>query len=159
MKITFEIAEAIRLKKAQYCRFVDTKQWTSFVALALPDARFIFYDVNGKVLHDFASPESLMLPTARLLEDARSSHRVSNSELSLISENEVEAVWAMEDYLVFPAKDGKPGTAMRGYGHYHEIWLRKGEDWFLKKLELKRQIVDSFALRSGASHGDLDVLL
>ncbi|GAA4330916.1 nuclear transport factor 2 family protein [Variovorax defluvii] len=156
MKLSFDIAEIIRQKKAKYCRFVDTKQWKQFEALALPDARFIFYDVNGKVLHDFPSPESLLAPTARLLDGARSSHRVSNSELSLISETQVEAIWAMEDYLVFPAKNGKPATAMRGYGHYHEIWECKEDDWFLKKLELTRQIFHSYALPSEGGQGDME---
>lgn len=146
MNVAFDTVEQIRLKKAQYCRFLDTKQWESFAKLALPDARFIFYSVNDDVLYDFPSTEALVKPTARLLEDARTSHRVCNSEIYSRSENEILAIWAMEDYLEFPAKNGKSGTAMRGYGHYHEIWQKHGEDWFLKRLELRRQVLKSFAL-------------
>ena len=87
MNVAFDTVEQIRLKKAQYCRFLDTKQWESFAKLALPDARFIFYSVNDDVLYDFPSTEALVKPTARLLEDARTSHRVCNSEIYSRSEN------------------------------------------------------------------------
>jgi hypothetical protein len=156
MSISFETAERIRLKKAQYCRFVDTKQWESFRRLALPHAKFIFYGVDGKILHEFSSTEDLLVPTVRLLEGARTSHRVCNSELSWVSERKVCAIWAMEDYLVFPAQNGNPGSAMRGYGHYYETWEKHGDDWFLAKLELHRQILSSFVLRSGDALTDAD---
>jgi hypothetical protein len=156
MDISFATAERIRLKKAQYCRFIDTKQWRSFEKLAFPDARFTFYGVNNEVLYDFSSTEELIRPTARLLEHARSSHRVCNSELCQISDREIAAIWAMEDYLVFPAQDGKAGRAMRGYGHYHEIWTQRGQDWFLKKLELRRQVLSSFALGSGGTQTEAE---
>jgi hypothetical protein len=156
--IPYETAERIRLKKAQYCRFLDTKQWDSFGKLALPEARFVFYSVDDKVLHDFSSTKALVGPTARLLKNARTSHRVSNSELFRIRESEINAIWAMEDLLVFPPAGNEPGSVMRGYGHYHEIWVKQSDDWFLKHLELRRQIMNtSYFGRSTEATAEISV--
>ena len=154
MTIPYEVAEQIRFKKAQYCRFLDTKQWASFEKLALPDARFVFHGVNGEVLHDFPSTRALVRPTARMLGDARTSHRVCNPELAPISDSEVSAIWAMEDYLVFPPNRAKPGMVIRGFGHYHEVWERQGDDWLLKRLDLRRQILDTSTFGSSEQKAD-----
>jgi hypothetical protein len=143
MIVPYEVAETIRRKKAQYCRFIDTKQWDSFRALALPDATYIFFDLSGNTLHRFDSPRALIDMTAPFLEGARTSHRVSNSELTRISETKVQSVWAMEDYLLLPPRDGEPASFMRGYGHYHETWTKHGADWFLKSLDLSRTISEA----------------
>jgi hypothetical protein len=155
--VPYETAEQIRLKKAQYCRFLDTKQWESFEKLALPDARFIFYGVNDEVLHDFASTKALVRLTARMLEDARTSHRVSNSELVQMSESEVHATWAMEDVLVFSPSGNQPGTVVRGYGHYHEVWEKHADDWFLKRLALRLQIRNKSTFGIGEFNADADM--
>ncbi|TFW56699.1 nuclear transport factor 2 family protein [Bradyrhizobium sp. MOS001] len=140
--ITFEVSEIIRTKKAQYCRFVDTKQWDGLSRLILPDAKFIFFGVDGGILHEFDSLQTWIELTAATLDGAHTSHRVSNSELTLLSKGQVAAIWAMEDYLLLRAKDGNPAQTMRGYGHYHEIWKQWDSDWFLAKLELTRTILE-----------------
>ena len=140
--ITFEISERIRTKKAQYCRFVDTKQWDELGRLMLPDVTLVFFDVDGETLYEFTSCKSWIELTAATLDGAQTSHRVSNSELSPVSESKVAAIWAMEDYLILPPKGGSPAQTMRGYGHYHEIWEQRDGDWLLAKLELKRTILE-----------------
>lgn len=47
MQMSFETAETIRRKKAQYCRYLDTEQWDSLEALAFPDAEIILLDASG----------------------------------------------------------------------------------------------------------------
>jgi len=142
MKLTFEVSEAIRSNKARYCRFVDTKQWDELAKLALPETTYTFFDVAGEPLYQFASTQAWLKVTTESLEGAHTSHRVCNSELSMISDSKVAAIWAMEDYLIFKPENGKPSKKMHGYGHYHETWERRGDDWFLSKLELKRTILE-----------------
>lgn len=142
MIVDYEVAEAIRQAKARYCRFVDTKAWADFERLALPDATFTFRDVAGEVLHQFASPREMVEISAPLLEGARSSHRVSNSELTWRDASTVAAIWAMEDHIVFPSRDGQPPSVLTGAGHYYETWTRTSEGWRLAQLELRRTILD-----------------
>jgi hypothetical protein len=146
MDVTCEIAKRIRLKKARYCRYMDTKQWGEFEKLALPDAKLTFFDVDGTILSDggivfaFNSPGDFVRTMARFFEHAHTSHSVSNLEIELISDMEMFAIWAMQDHLVFrPIADVLP-LSMHGYGHYHEIWQQRDGDWFLRNLELKRTI-------------------
>jgi hypothetical protein len=137
MPVPYEIAEVIREKKARYCRCLDTKKWNELEELALPDASLIFYDVNGEVLrtggviYRFESPAAFVKTMAAVFRHARTSHHVMNSELSLVAENRILAVWAMTDYIVFPSIAGIFPLRFFGHGHYHEIWEERDGDWFL----------------------------
>lgn len=142
MKITYETSERIRTKKAQYCRFVDTKMWDEYEKLAFPDATFTFLGVDGEILYEFSSTKAHIETAAAALEGAQTSHRVSNSELVRLSDNQIAAIWAMEDYLIFRPRGDDSVSSMRGYGHYHETWELHEGDWFLRKLELRRTILE-----------------
>lgn len=146
--VPIDDAERIRRKKAQYCRFLDTKQWDQLEALALPDATFTFYGIDGGIYEvagirfSFGCPSEFTQRMASLFSEARTSHRISNSELELLPSGEVSAIWAMEDRLILKPVGGCIPFNMRGNGHYHEIWVQKDDDWYLKKLELERTVIE-----------------
>jgi len=141
-------AEIITVKKAQYCRCLDTKQWDQLESLMLPDARLSFLDTEGKtfsargVRYLFNSPREFTQTMREVFSSARTSHSVTNPELELVSDREASAIWAMRDCIVFPPVGGILPVSMHGYGHYFETWKRVGEDWFLSDLELRRTIID-----------------
>jgi hypothetical protein len=151
-----EAAEIIRRKKAQYCRFLDTKQWDALEQLALPDAEFRFLNPDrsvitiGKTPLDFSTPKAFTAFMAVLFDKARTLHMVGGSgEIELrggSDGNEMSAVWGMEYQVVIR---GTAGLAeMRGGGYYHEIWKRDGDegDWYLKSLRLERIYVKASVL-------------
>ncbi|KAK4109104.1 hypothetical protein N656DRAFT_771271 [Canariomyces notabilis] len=149
-----EAAEIIRRKKAQYCRFLDTKQWDALEQLALPDAEFRFLNPDGSVITigktplDFSTPKAFTAFMAVLFDKARTLHMVGGSgEIEpRDSPDEMSAVWGMEDQIVIR---GTAGLAeMRGGGYYHEIWKRDGNggDWHLKSLRLERIYAKSSVL-------------
>ena len=140
--ISFEIAEAIRMSKARYCRYVDSKLWDELEGLMMPEAKFKFFGAGGEILYEFASAKAMIELSAAALAGARTSHRVCNSELRELSQGSVSAIWAMEDYLVFPRGIDRSPRTMRGYGHYHEIWQEKKGVWLLAELNLERQILE-----------------
>lgn len=140
--VAYEVAEAIRQGKARYCRFVDTRQWDAFEGVATPNATFTFRGLNGEVLYHFASTREMVAASAPLLDGARSSHSVSNSELSWRDDGSVQAIWAMQDRIVFPSRDGQPPSVLAGAGHYHEVWRPVGDTWRLSALDLRRTILD-----------------
>ena len=135
----FATFETINRKKAQYCRCLDTRDWAGFVAIALPEARYSFRDDGG----GFDSPKAFAERLSASFGGVRSSHRVNNPELAFTGPDEVSATWAMNDEQRFPpGPDGK-ARFLHGYGHYHEVWQRKGGDWFLAELVLRRTLVES----------------
>lgn len=52
MAISPEVAEIIRRKKTQYCRFADTNQFHLFDKIALPTTTFKFAGPDGVVLNE-----------------------------------------------------------------------------------------------------------
>ncbi|MBF6025396.1 nuclear transport factor 2 family protein [Lysobacter niastensis] len=134
--------EQVRLNKARYCRFLDTKQWEAFAALFVADAKASVFDPEGGLIAEFQMAGAFVNAARQFLEGARSIHQVHNDELELVSEDEISAIWSMEDYIVFPfASKGEP-ISVHGYGHYNERWVRKDGVWRISKLELRRTILE-----------------
>ena len=144
MSVSYEVAEAIRGGKARYCRYLDTKQWEKLADIAMPDADLTFLDEDGEVLKVggvrfvFASPAAFAKTMAVIFRNARTSHQVTNSELTHVSDTQVSAVWAMSDYLVLRPLAGIVPVVVFGHGRYHEIWEEHAGDWRLRQLTLRR---------------------
>jgi hypothetical protein len=47
----------------------------------------------------------------------------------------------MEDYVEIPL--GESSFMLRGYGHYHEDYVRTADGWRMQRTELKRLRVDT----------------
>lgn len=142
MSVPLEVQAAISRKKAQYGRFIDTKQWDKFHQVALPDAQLGFFDPDGSVLKvggtplAFSSAGSFTTFFAKFFAGAETLHMFGPGEFEAIAPDQVKAIWAMEDQLIMK------GTAklveLRGGGYYHELWKRKDGEWFLASLRLER---------------------
>jgi len=52
MAVSPEVAEIIRHKKTQYCRFADTNQFYLFKKIALPTTTFQFAGPDGEVINE-----------------------------------------------------------------------------------------------------------
>lgn len=52
MAISPDVAEIIRTKKTQYCRFADTNQFHLYDKIAFPNATFKFAGPDGEVLNE-----------------------------------------------------------------------------------------------------------
>ena len=130
--------EEIRLVKARYCRFIDTRQWDAFARLFATDARLTFYDVGGAVLHRFTHVEQFLASTIETLASAHSIHQVHNSEIELDPTGSALAIWSMEDRITYADGAQRSFRSLHGYGHYYETLQSTGEGWLIKTLELKR---------------------
>ena len=127
--------EQIRLLKARYFRFVDTKAWDAFEALFTPDARLSIAE---------ARPEPF---TPRELTDLLRAHygRCVTVHHGYMPEIEVEepdraaGIWAMDDQRYFTADDpSAPFASAVGSGHYHETYVRTAAGWRIASLRLTR---------------------
>lgn len=142
MSIPVEIAEVIIRKKAQYGRYIDTKQWDKFDQVALPDAEFNFYDTDGSILKAGNTLFAFPTPTAftdffsKFFLNAQTLHMFGPGELQMTCSDEVKAIWGMEDEIILKHTMGL--VEIRGGGYYHETWKFEKGDWFLKSLRLER---------------------
>lgn len=142
MAVPPDVALILTRKKAQYGRFGDCKQWEGWSKIALPETEYKFLDVNGapvkvgKTDLVFLSTKAFLAFLPKLLENLQSLHNFGPGDLELIAPGEVKAIWAMEDQLLLNWTGGL--VELRGGGFYHETWVERDGDWFLKSLELRR---------------------
>ena len=63
---------------------------------------------------------------------AQSIHQGFMPEIELMSATTAKAVWSMHDYVRLPTCNFK------GWGHYHEDYVKQQDGWKLKKIYLTR---------------------
>ncbi|GAD93728.1 hypothetical protein NECHADRAFT_102143 [Paecilomyces variotii No. 5] len=142
MTVPFEISQKIHQKKAQYGRYIDTKQWDKFDQVALPDADLTFLDTNGSLLSignkalAFQTPKQFTNFFRRFFANAQTLHMFGPGDLQQTGVDEVKAIWSMEDQIIMKYTGGL--AEIRGGGFYFETWKLKDGDWFLQSLRLER---------------------
>ncbi|WP_099020629.1 nuclear transport factor 2 family protein [Mycolicibacterium palauense] len=134
--------EAIRRLKAQYCRFLDTRDIEAWKALFSPD---VVVRLDVAVSTGGADPQT-MPPLEGLdafvpvvlggIGDAATMHHCHTPEIDLTSPTTATGIWAMEDLLVFP-----DGAEVHGAGHYHETYAKHDGRWRITSLHLTRTLL------------------
>ncbi|RTE85003.1 hypothetical protein BHE90_000387 [Fusarium euwallaceae] len=141
--VTPEVALAITRQKARYGRYADTKQWDKFAQdIALPDARFSFYDTEGKLL--VAGPQSLAFDSVKgcaaffgkFFSQFQTQHNFGPGDFEQVGPDEVKAIFGMEDQIM--SKYLGAWVEIRGGGFYHETWKLVDGEWYLQDLRLER---------------------
>ncbi|EMR69277.1 hypothetical protein MGN70_013799 [Eutypa lata] len=140
MAVAPEVAEIIRRKKTQYCRFADTSQWELFGQIALPEAILEFYEHGALISQggtdwSFTRDRFIAFCSAAW-KDSQTAHMVGPGELKQINPDEVEAVWNGTYHV--GAKGSDSGVFFTGGGYYTETWKRKGDDWFIQHMRFDR---------------------
>lgn len=131
--------EEIRHLKARYWRFVDTKQWDEFGSLFAPDAHFLDHAASFECF----GADEIQAKISAVLDPALTVHQGHQSEIEIESDTAARGVWAMEDFLEFPAGEVGPlnpyaGATVSGWGHYVERYVRIDGDWRFQKVDLYR---------------------
>ncbi|ADH88614.1 conserved hypothetical protein [Ancylobacter novellus DSM 506] len=141
MDATRDDIEQVRRAKARYARFLDTKDWDGFAALFEPNVRVRMFDPAGNIIVSHDDRDSFVEAARVGLEGGQSIHQMHNDEIDRVSEDEISAIWSMEDMIIFRPGSVGPGR-MHGYGHYHELWRRGPDGWRIARLELRRTILE-----------------
>jgi hypothetical protein len=122
--------------KAQYFRFVDTKEWDRLASLFTPDAT-MFFPENQTEPADLKTTIDFFI---KALEGGTSIHHGHMPEIEILSPDSAHGIWAMEDKIYWPSN--RPTIHgleyLHGYGHYHEDYVRVGGRWLIKTLKLTR---------------------
>lgn len=122
-----EATEKIRIVKARYFRFLDTKDWPGLRALYADDAEF---DARG-TLHRGADTVVAFI-RSRLGPDVTSVHQGYMPEITVTAAG-ASAIWAMEDTIT-----RLDGTGFHGCGHYHDTYRLVDGAWLISRSRLTR---------------------
>jgi hypothetical protein len=134
--------ERIRRLKAQYCRFLDTKQWSKWGDLFAPDATVAATGDGDDVKGLVTGREKIVTWVSDHVGKAITVHHVFAPEINIESLVHATGVWAMEDLVRFPDHVKGPFKSLNGFGHYHEIYVADGARWYFKSIRLSRLVQD-----------------
>ena len=138
--------EAIKTLKARYTRFIDTKNWDGLASLFSDDAVFdIGVDIDsGK--ETWTKAEYVKL-TSEMLSGATTVHQAYMPELEITGPATATGIWAMFDYLDFNGAPGplpQGGSVVRGYGYYHEEYVKEDGGWRISSYRVTRLRLDEY---------------
>jgi hypothetical protein len=120
--------------KARYCFTLDSRDWAGFADLMTDDVVLDVSDGTGVPVVTGRDAAVEMIRSS--LTNSKSAHQVHTPLIELNADG-ADVVWAMQDRVIW---EGGPG--LTGYGHYHERWVRRGDEWKLASLRLTRLIVE-----------------
>ena len=135
---------AIQQLKSRYFRCLDTKAWAQWRRLFTDD--LIFY-VEDSALPGDSPPtqvgaDDFVSSVSETLQNAVTVHHGHMPEIELTGPDSARGVWAMYDWV----DDAETGTAIQGWGHYHELYRREADgEWRIAELRLTRLRVDVVA--------------
>jgi hypothetical protein len=134
--------EEIRQLKARYFRYIDTKDWAAYGDLFADDFVFEPDPKLGQVFTTERPPgrEALVALIAKHLEGTVTVHRGYTSEIEITGPDTATGTWSMSDYVSYPSS-GLP-VGFRGYGYYHEDYVRTLQGWRIKRRRISRLRID-----------------
>ena len=130
--------EEIKRLKARYFRAVDQKDWDLYAQVFGRDAHLEVPE--GGVSED--GREAIVKAISTVLEGVTTVHHGHMPEIEITGDGTARGTWAMFDYVEFPAGDGGARVGLKGYGHYHEDYVREDGEWRIRRSELSRIRID-----------------
>ena len=132
--------EDLRLLKARYFRFLDSKQWPEWLELFEPDFVGDFdHDSPGLV---YRGREAFVSAIREALGPALTLHHGHQPELEVLGPDTARGIWTMQDWLYWPEGGNTVGVtgirSLLGWGHYHETYRKTNGHWRIATLKLTR---------------------
>ena len=137
----FQEMEDIRQLKSRYFRLMDTKKFDDWSSCFTEDVK-AHYEGAPRFSASMSSDiqidgrGALVDGVRSLLENAVSTHQGFMPELEILSEKKASGVWAMYDRVLLTSCD------FRGWGHYHEEYVKESSGWKIKSIHLTRLRVE-----------------
>ena len=138
--------EEIKLLKARYLRFVDTKDWDGirgvFCEDAILDLRYSGQVTDrfeplpqGEDPRVFRSRDAIMEFMQSRIGPKRTVHHGHCHEVEILSSHEARGIIALEDRIM--EADGSK-LVSQGWGHYHELYRHEGGAWHIASSRVTR---------------------
>lgn len=141
--------EEIKRLKAQYFRFMDTKDWEGlsqvFCEDAYFDARCAFsasLDEDtpaAQMCKDWVNRGSDQIVTfiRNGVEGFVSAHYGHGHEITVITTTQATGIIALEDYMYLQSEEGLK-QVLHGRGHYHEEYRKEQGSWRIYSSRITR---------------------
>ena len=126
--------EAIKRLKARYFRTMDTKDWAGMRTVFADDVVVDTTESGGSAV---TGADEFMAFLRETLADVVTVHHGHMPEIDLTSATTATGIWALEDFLRWPN-----GSELQGFGHYHETYVKQGDDWRIATMTLTRLRMD-----------------
>jgi hypothetical protein len=130
--------EEIKQLKARYFRLMDTKQWDDWGEVFAPDCLMEVPEAavvnNGR--------EEIVRFVSGALEGARTCHHGHMPEIEITGPDTARGIWAMFDYVEWPASGSGDRVGLQGFGHYIEDYVRADGQWRIGRTRLERLRID-----------------
>jgi uncharacterized protein (TIGR02246 family) len=123
--------EAVKQLRGRYSRAVDTKDWDLFGASLAEDARLS----TDSGTHE--GRDAIVASVTRALAKATTMHHQHTPEIEITGPDTATGIWAMQDIVHIGS------FVLRGFGHYHEEYVRTPEGWKIQSSTLRRVRVDT----------------
>jgi hypothetical protein len=130
--------EAIKVLKAQYFYFLDTKQWDRLRDLFTDDARF---DPEREGAYTFDGLDGFIAGASGGLANATSVHHGCMPMIELLGPDRARGIWSMTDDVEVSGA-AAPARRFIGKGHYHEEYRKVDGSWKIASWKLTRLRVD-----------------
>lgn len=124
--------QAIEQLKARYFRWMDTKQWDAWRTLFTEDAEL---QASPDPAERFVGADEIVEKVSGYLKDAVTVHHGHMPEIEIDGDT-ATGIWAMDDFVDLPQ------LVLRGYGHYHEEYVRLDGEWRIRRSRLTRLRLD-----------------
>jgi hypothetical protein len=136
--------DAIRQLKARYFRGVDTGDAALVRSILAEDCELDYRGccTDPATGQDFLPQMNVVMRGRDSYQEGLSSvgivsvHQGHNVEIELTSDTTAKAIWSMTDRLYMPP--GAPYALMTGFGHYHETYVKVGDDWLIQTTRVSR---------------------
>lgn len=125
--------EALRQLKARYFRAMDTKDWEAFGAVFAEEATLA---ASPDPDERFEGRDEIVRRVRGHLREAVTVHHGHMPEITLTAPDQATGIWAMEDFVELPQ------LVLRGFGHYHETYVKREGQWLILSSRLTRLRVD-----------------
>jgi uncharacterized protein (TIGR02246 family) len=125
--------EAIKQLKARYFRCMDTKDWEGYRTVFAEEAWMRNTPDPSEV---FEGRDAIVAQVSRVLAEAVTVHHGHTPEITLTGSDTATGIWAMDDFVDMPQ------LVLRGWGHYHEEYVKRGGAWQILSSRLTRLRLD-----------------
>jgi hypothetical protein len=132
--------EEIKVLKARYFRYLDTKQWSAWEELFEPDILFDFPDDKPEFSMPIQGRAKFVEAARKLNLQATSIHHGHCPEIEIITPTTARGIWAMEDTILWSddADVQFSFRKLRGWGHYHETYIKGNAGWRIASMKVVR---------------------
>ena len=130
--------EAIKQLKARYFRLMDAKRWDEWALVFTVDC---VMEVPEADMVSVGRAE-IVRAVRTVLEGVRTVHHGHMPEIEVTGPGTARGVWAMFDYVEWPADQSGARVGINGYGHYLEEYAREDGEWRIARTRLERLRVD-----------------